>query len=71
MLSIALPELRIPASRFGISPDKDVEAWKKKYIDCIIKELGSRTKNINNILKCFDVTHKSLADAYCTVQGGI
>ena len=40
-----------------------MEASKKKYIDCIIKELGSRTKNMNKILKCFDVTHKSLTDA--------
>ena len=48
----------IPASRFGISPDDDVAASKRKYIQAILRSMKTRTADSQDLLKNFDLTHK-------------
>ena len=36
-------QLNIPSSRFGISPDDDVAASKRKYIQAILRSMKTRT----------------------------
>ena len=51
-------QLNIPPSRFGISPDDDVAASKRKYIEAILRSMKTRTADSQDLLKNFDLTHK-------------
>ena len=51
-------QLNIPPSRFGISPDDDVAASKRKYVQAILMSMKTRTADSQDLLKSFDLTHK-------------
>ena len=52
-------------SRFGISPDDDVAASKRQYLQAILSSMKTRIADSQDLLKNYGLTHKltSRADA--------